>query len=66
MDRPQRIEDWRTDGDPDKGKRLTRFFSLIKSKNHEQSKAMEVFTEQLFTHELLTYPNKLGHKGIEA
>lgn len=37
-----------------KGKRLTRTFSLIKSKNHEQSKAIEVFTEQLFTHELLT------------
>ncbi|KJR49233.1 LysR family transcriptional regulator YeiE [Desulfosporosinus sp. I2] len=39
-----------------KGKRLTRSFLLIKSKNHEQSKAMEVFTEQLFTHELLTAP----------
>lgn len=41
-----------------KGKRLTRFFSLIKSKNHEQSKAMEVFTEQLLTHELLTSADK--------
>lgn len=40
-----------------KGKRLTRFFSLITSKNHERSKAMEVFTEQLFTHELLTSQN---------
>ncbi|HWQ43226.1 MAG TPA: LysR substrate-binding domain-containing protein [Desulfosporosinus sp.] len=38
---------------PIEGKRLTRSFSLIKSKNHEMSKAMEVFTEQLFSHELL-------------
>lgn len=36
-----------------KGKRLTRSFSIIKSKNHELSKAMEVFTELLFIHELL-------------
>ncbi len=48
-----------------KGKKLTRFFSLIKSKNHEHSKAIEVFTEQLFTHELLTSTNTLGIKGIE-
>ncbi len=48
-----------------KGKRLTRTFSLIQSKNHEMSKAMEVFTEQLFTHELLTSLNTLGHKGID-
>ena len=46
-----------------KGKRLTRSFLLIKTKNHEQSKAMEVFTEQLFTHELLTASEKLGRKG---
>lgn len=46
-----------------KGKRLTRFFSLITSKSHEQSKAMEVFTEQLFTHELLASPHKLDRKG---
>ncbi|ODA40495.1 LysR family transcriptional regulator [Desulfosporosinus sp. BG] len=37
-----------------KGKRLSRSFSLIRSKNHEMSKAMEVFTEQLFSHDLLT------------
>ncbi|EGW36318.1 LysR family transcriptional regulator [Desulfosporosinus sp. OT] len=37
-----------------KGKRLARSFSLIRSKNHEMSKAMEVFTEQLFSHDLLT------------
>ncbi|TGE32919.1 selenium metabolism-associated LysR family transcriptional regulator [Desulfosporosinus sp. Sb-LF] len=36
------------------GKRLTRSFSLINPKNHEMSKAMEVFTEQLFSHDLLT------------
>ncbi len=41
-----------------KGKRLTRSFSLIQLKSHELSKAMEVFTEQLFTHELLTSWNK--------
>ncbi len=46
-----------------KGKRLTRSFLLIKTKNHEQSKAMEVFTEQLFTHELLTASDKLERKG---
>ena len=49
-----------------KGKRLTRSFSLIKSKNNELSKAMEAFTEQLFTHELLVSGNKLGYKGIDA
>ena len=48
-----------------KGKRLTRSFSLIKSKNNELSKAMEAFTEQLFTHELLTSGNKLDYKGID-
>lgn len=48
-----------------KGKRLTRSFSLIQSKNHELFKTMEVFTEQLFTHELLTSWNKLVQKGIE-
>ena len=48
-----------------KGKRLTRSFSLIKSKNHELSKAMEVFTEQLFTHELLSSWSKIGHEGID-
>lgn len=37
-----------------KGKRLTRSFSLINSKNHEMSKTMEVFMEQLFSHDLLT------------
>ena len=37
-----------------KGKRLSRSFSLIKSKNHEMSKAVEVFTEQIFSHDLLT------------
>ena len=48
-----------------KGKRLTRSFSLITSKNREQSKAVEVFTEQLFTHELLTSTNNLrqGNEG---
>ena len=49
-----------------KGKRLTRSFSLIISKNHKQSKAMEVFTEQLFAHELLTSWNKLGIAGIDT
>ncbi len=40
---------------PIKGKRLKRSFSLIKSKNHEMSKAMEVFTEMLYSHDLLSY-----------
>lgn len=37
-----------------KGNRLMRSFYLIKPKNHEMSKAMEVFTEKLFAHNLLT------------
>ncbi len=49
-----------------KGRRLTRFFSLIKSKNHEQSKAMEVFTEQLLTHELLSSTSGPAHKRIDS
>ena len=49
-----------------KGKRLTRTFSSIKLKNHESSKALEVFTEQLYTHELLTSWNKLGNKGMDV
>jgi len=35
------------------GNRLMRPFYLIKPKNHEMSKAMEVFTEKFFTHDLL-------------
>jgi DNA-binding transcriptional LysR family regulator len=46
-----------------KGKRLTRSFYLIGPKNHETSEAMEVFTEQLFTLELITSWRKLGKKG---
>ena len=39
---------------PIKGNRLKRSFSLIKQKNHDMSKAMEVFTEKLLSHELFT------------
>jgi DNA-binding transcriptional LysR family regulator len=46
-----------------KGKRLTRSFYLIGPKNQEKSEAMEVFTEQLFTLELIASWRKLGKKG---
>lgn len=47
-----------------KGKRLTRPFYLIGPKNHEASEALEVFTAQLFTHELITSWKKLNKKGM--
>ncbi|MDP4125710.1 MAG: LysR family transcriptional regulator [Bacillota bacterium] len=37
-----------------KGNRLMRPFYLIKTSNHEMSKAMEVFKERLYAHDLLT------------
>jgi len=37
-----------------KGKRLTRSFSIIRLKNNEMSKAMNVFTENLLSHDLIS------------
>lgn len=37
-----------------KGKRLIRSFSIIRPKNSEMSKAMSVFTESLFSHDLIS------------
>lgn len=48
-----------------KGERLTRSFYIIGPKNQETSEAMEVFTEQLFTHESTTSWKKLGRRGID-
>lgn len=49
-----------------KGKRLSRSFYVIGSKSHKSSEALEVFTEQLFTHESISSFKKIGKRGIEA
>lgn len=49
-----------------KGKRLTRSFYSIASKDHETSEALEVFMEQLFTLESTSSWRKLGKRGIDA
>lgn len=49
-----------------KGKRLSRSFYVIVSKSHETSEALEVFTEQLFTHESISSFKKIGKRGIDA
>lgn len=48
-----------------KGKRLTRSFYLIGPKNHEMTEAMEVFMEQLLTHESANSWRKLGKRVPE-
>ena len=48
-----------------KGERLTRSFYIIGSKNQETTEAMEVFTEQLFTHESTTSWRKLSKRGMD-
>lgn len=49
-----------------KGKRLSRSFYVIVSKSHETSEALEVFKEQLFTHESISSFKKIGKRGIDA
>ena len=48
-----------------KGERLTRSFYIIGPKHQETTEAMEVFTEQLFTHESTTSWRKLSKRGID-